>query len=554
MDTLCEAFQSLRLKDSAVFNWETEQLTCTKTKFDKKFISKYEEKEISFIKELLPETFYSVWVIRPKREIIDQDIFDDKENDVNRGNYHDERGCPAAAPWMTEKKIEIKADPSKTKSPSLTCSRKMTRLLNELSKNRSKLIDAQLAIAIPVRNENEHVESIGLLYSYMSDDNLEFKIGQTKLYTFENQQRDGPTKLLPVHYPSRNSFSAFVRNLNFYTDAAQNTCKVKSEYRPQISDCFFATISFEWKSELNRLSYLAPPDVSNSNANMFLEINRQSIEWPSEVNEISRQLRLLNDFVMYLEDEEHHISNRIIVKIESVEVEVDKIITKGHRSDLTPDVWAIGEKLEFDQLTAFVTLLLKKISENGASLALNEDNSSLIGLRIQMAKRGRKSNARRISIGEALDMLLQCGEMYVNRLIMEHFQHAHQVAYLIEKHSSDQSEEGDARSNINNLQKKLDLCQLIDAMLRLELDKSTIQRGCDTYLLKSSNKLTLNLDNNLAWLISRKFQPSSWLIRLQDYQFKLQDYLVGDPRSKGKSNLDGSAQYYAIETSYAALN
>ena len=36
-------------------------------------------------------------------------------------------------------------------------------------------------------------------------------------------------------------------------------------------------------------------------------------------------------------------------------------------------------------------------------------------------------------------------------------------------------------------------------------------------------------------------------------KFKLQDYLVGDPRSKGKSNLDGSAQYYAIETSYAAL-
>jgi len=158
------------------------------------------------------------------------DIFDDKENDANRGNYHDERGCPAPAPWMTEKKVEIKADPSKMKSPAFSCSRKMTRLLNELSKNRNKLIDAQLAIAIPVRNENEHVQSIGLLYSYMSDDNLEFKIGQTKLYTFENQQRDGPkptTKLLPVHYPSRNSFSAFVRNLNFYDDTTQNRCKIR---------------------------------------------------------------------------------------------------------------------------------------------------------------------------------------------------------------------------------------------------------------------------------------------------------------------------------------
>ena len=72
MDSLCEAFQSLRLKDSAIFNWEAQELTCTKTKFDKKFTSQYEQKEISFIKELLPETFYSVWVIRPKGEIIDQ--------------------------------------------------------------------------------------------------------------------------------------------------------------------------------------------------------------------------------------------------------------------------------------------------------------------------------------------------------------------------------------------------------------------------------------------------------------------------------------------------
>ena len=60
-----------------------------------------------------------------------------------------------------------------------------------------------------------------------------------------------------------------------------------------------------------------------------------------------------------------------------------------------------------------------------------------------MAKRGRKSNARRINIGEALVILLECGEMYVNRLIMENFQHAHQVVYLIEKHASDQSEKGD---------------------------------------------------------------------------------------------------------------
>ena len=75
MDTLCEAFQSLRLKDSAIFNWEAELLTCTKTKFDKNFISQYEQKEISFIKELLPETFYSVWVIRPKAEMIDQGIY-----------------------------------------------------------------------------------------------------------------------------------------------------------------------------------------------------------------------------------------------------------------------------------------------------------------------------------------------------------------------------------------------------------------------------------------------------------------------------------------------
>ena len=77
---------------------------------------------------------------------------------------------------------------------------------------------------------------------------------------------------------------------------------------------------------------------------------------------------------MHLEDESHQISNRIIVKMD-IETEVEKIITKGQRSDLTPEVWAIGEKLNFDQLTTFITLLLKKISENGASLVFNEDNS-----------------------------------------------------------------------------------------------------------------------------------------------------------------------------------
>ena len=84
MDTLCEAFQSLRLKDSAIFNWEAELLTCTKTKFDKNFISQYEQKEISFIKELLPETVYSVWVIRPKAEMIDQGIYYLKPLTVSR--------------------------------------------------------------------------------------------------------------------------------------------------------------------------------------------------------------------------------------------------------------------------------------------------------------------------------------------------------------------------------------------------------------------------------------------------------------------------------------
>ena len=46
------------------------------------------------------------------------------------------------------------------------------------------------------------------------------------------------------------------------------------------------------------------------------------------MNEISRQLRLLNDIVMYLEDEGHQISNRIIVNM-NIEAEVEKIIAKG---------------------------------------------------------------------------------------------------------------------------------------------------------------------------------------------------------------------------------
>ena len=111
MDTLCEAFQSLRLKDSAIFNWEAEQLTCTKTKFDKKFISEYEEKEISFIKELLPETVYSVWVIRPKAEMIDQGIYYLKPLTVSRVLKHNK----VVQTYLTIKKTTLIVEITMTK-------------------------------------------------------------------------------------------------------------------------------------------------------------------------------------------------------------------------------------------------------------------------------------------------------------------------------------------------------------------------------------------------------------------------------------------------------
>ena len=72
IDTLSEAFQSLRIRDSVNFEWETESLTCIKIKFDKVCVSEYEQKEISFIKEILPDTLYSVWIIRPKQETVEQ--------------------------------------------------------------------------------------------------------------------------------------------------------------------------------------------------------------------------------------------------------------------------------------------------------------------------------------------------------------------------------------------------------------------------------------------------------------------------------------------------
>ena len=126
------------------------------------------------------------------------------------------------------------------KGPAISCSRKMIRLLNELSASRNELISVQLAIAIPVRNENEQLESVGLIYSCMKDDNLEFKIGQTKLFSFENNQQAAEKtspeinikrdpSVLSIHYPSRNNFSTFVRNLNFYSDpgANQNSVRLK---------------------------------------------------------------------------------------------------------------------------------------------------------------------------------------------------------------------------------------------------------------------------------------------------------------------------------------
>ena len=49
-----------------------------------------------------------MWVIRPKSEETEIEL--DQENDQNVANYHDERGCPAAAPWMNEKRTKIEVD------------------------------------------------------------------------------------------------------------------------------------------------------------------------------------------------------------------------------------------------------------------------------------------------------------------------------------------------------------------------------------------------------------------------------------------------------------
>ena len=47
-------------------------------------------------------------MIRPKSEETEIEL--DQENDQNVANYHDERGCPAAAPWMNEKRTKIEVD------------------------------------------------------------------------------------------------------------------------------------------------------------------------------------------------------------------------------------------------------------------------------------------------------------------------------------------------------------------------------------------------------------------------------------------------------------
>ena len=68
--------------------------------------SVYERNLLQHVFRSLPHNLQTLWVIRPKPDDDDGDVDlkqENQENNINVGNYHDERGCPAAARFSDSK-------------------------------------------------------------------------------------------------------------------------------------------------------------------------------------------------------------------------------------------------------------------------------------------------------------------------------------------------------------------------------------------------------------------------------------------------------------------
>ena len=190
--------------------------------------SVYERNLLQHVFRSLPHNLQTLWVIRPKPD--DDDDGDvnlnqeNQENNINVGNYHDERGCPAAAPWMGEKREKIQVDECQRRPTAVKCHDQLMRLCNELVTKRETLLTSQSAVMMETRDDNDQLQAYWVLYATMANDNdMQYMLNYTHLYSFKENWTTG----YQIHEPSLGSMACFKRNVNCYEELDEKMLTVR---------------------------------------------------------------------------------------------------------------------------------------------------------------------------------------------------------------------------------------------------------------------------------------------------------------------------------------
>jgi len=116
----------------------------------------YEKAENKFVNEFYQHPLRTMWEIRPKCSLVDEE---DKENikmdhniKTEADDYFDTRGAPAPAPWEKEKRVEIEPMKAKDKVPPTLKTDELHNVLAHLVED-AKEFKTDTPIFVPSRND-----------------------------------------------------------------------------------------------------------------------------------------------------------------------------------------------------------------------------------------------------------------------------------------------------------------------------------------------------------------------------------------------------------------
>ena len=107
----------------------------------------------------------------------------------------------------------------------------------------------------------------------------------------------------------------------------------------------------------------------------------------------------------------------------------------GTSHDFTESVWTACYQLPQNELTEVIQNVIKHIPEYAERLIVDDSNMSSLAMRVIAIKKGKRSLMRRVSESEAVEMLIECGGLYLDSALLQVATDAYEINQLVKEHT-----------------------------------------------------------------------------------------------------------------------